>query len=228
MELIKRILPAPIRRILSAIRNQFLLLINKMGFGILLFYGRDSYLNATGWNISSLKQSVVDANGQPCLWLSYPFVSFVSERITPGMTLFEYGSGNSTLWWSKRVHHVYTCEHNKFWYERMSKIIPTNVSLSYKGLGVGYVEAILEFRDKFDVIVIDGRERVQCAYNSVGALKPNGVIIWDNSERERYRPGLDYLKSCGFKRIDFVGLSALGTNISTTSMFYKQDNCFGI
>ena len=37
-----------------------------------------------------------------------------------------------------------------------------------------YAGAILEYPAQFDIVVIDGRERVQCAKNSPVALKADG------------------------------------------------------
>ena len=52
-----------------------------------------------------------------------------------------------------------------------------------------YFNKVLDFdNDFFDFILIDGRARVECLYNSIPKLKSGGMMILDNSERERYKP----------------------------------------
>ena len=52
-----------------------------------------------------------------------------------------------------------------------------------------YYELVRGFPDQhFDFILIDGRARVECLINSIDKLKPNGMLVLDNSNRERYQP----------------------------------------
>jgi hypothetical protein len=80
----------------------------------------------------------------------------------------------------------------------------------------------------FDIIVIDGRDRVNCAKNSLGALKEDGVIIWDNSERSKYAEGYAFLKDNGFKRIEFTGIGPVNSFAWSTTVFYRNKNCLAI
>lgn len=41
--------------------------------------------------------------------------------------------------------------------------------------------------DHFDIIMIDGRARIECALNAIPKLKPGGIFVLDNSDRKRYR-----------------------------------------
>jgi hypothetical protein len=54
------------------------------------------------------------------------------------------------------------------------------------------------------------------------------VIIWDNSERERYSEGIETLKSRGFRQLRFTGFSPIDFMESETSILYRDKNCFGI
>jgi len=91
-----------------------------------------------------------------------------------------------------------------------------------------YPQSIMEIDHFFDVIVIDGRLRNKCATYAVQKLKEDGVIIWDNSEREKYIEGYELLKKHGFKRIDFYGMGPINSYAWNTSIFYRDKNCFGI
>jgi hypothetical protein len=52
-----------------------------------------------------------------------------------------------------------------------------------------YFDHILQYPDEsFDVVLVDGRARVECALNAVNKIKPGGFLILDNSEWEKYSP----------------------------------------
>jgi len=89
------------------------------------------YLKRKGW-FHSLNGSPCDASG-PIPWYTYPAISFLTRIIRPEFKVFEYGCGNSTLWWAQMVNHVYSVEHNRGWYEEIRKKVPTNANLSYVG-----------------------------------------------------------------------------------------------
>ena len=61
------------------------------------------------------KNSVSDKNP----WISFSAIDFMKEILHPNMTVFEYGSGGSTLFWASRVKKVISVEHDKVWYEKM-------------------------------------------------------------------------------------------------------------
>ena len=167
----------------------------------------NSFISETGWFLSMEKGRCINANCEPIPWMTYPAISFLQERVNKNMSVFEYGSGNSTLWWAERVARVIACEHNIEWFEKMKVIIPSNVMLLYFDIirGGDYSRAITKYTKEFEIVVIDGRDRVNCAKNSLNSLKPNGVIVWDNADREKYSEGYDFLLNNGYKRIDFEG-----------------------
>jgi predicted O-methyltransferase YrrM len=55
---------------------------------------------------------------------------------------------------------------------------------------MNYVNGIYYEFVKFDLIVIDGRAREACLEKAVKHLKENGVIVFDNVERKRYREAI--------------------------------------
>ena len=81
---------------------------------------------------------------------------------------------------------------------------------------------------KYDIIVVDGRRRNDCAMFAVDYLTEKGVIILDNSEREDYQPAKDFMKQKGFKQIDFWGIAPIIAYNNCTSVFYKVNNCLDI
>jgi predicted O-methyltransferase YrrM len=65
-----------------------------------------------------------------------------------------------------------------------------------------YVRSIGEVAGDFDLIVVDGRERVRCVRAALPRLAPGGVLLLDDSQRRRYRsvvqdPDLDVVEYRG-------------------------------
>ena len=85
-----------------------------------------------------------------------------------------------------------------------------------------YSSALEEYSPaSFDIIVIDGMERVRCAQLAPSRLRDDGIIIFDNSDRTEFKAGIDHLHEQGFGRIDFYGgIAQLGIR-SCTSVFSK-------
>ena len=146
------------------------------------------------------------------------------------MSVFEFGSGHSTIWWNNHVQSVVSCEHDKSWFQLMKQKSLAGVDILYCDsiLNGEYSKTALKYGKKFDIIVIDGRDRVRCAQNSLEALKSNGVIVWDNSDRIRYEAGYKYLADNNFKRLDFTGIGPMNSYGWCTSIFYRVSNCLGI
>lgn len=187
-------------------------------------------LKDDGWFRSFKDEASVDADGNPIPWITYPAIEFIKRRINKEMSVFEYGCGGSTLWWASKVKEVVSIEHNKDWYQRILPTIPNNVTLEHVELEYGgeYSRKILKYKCRFDIVVIDGRDRVNCGVNTIDALKPDGVIVWDNSDQKEYEQGYQFFLNNGFKKIEFVGLAPIVNWKAETGIFYRQDNCLGL
>lgn len=196
----------------------------------LLFARHNGYLIDTGWINSFIKKEPVDKYNSPIPWLTYPAISFLSERINHELIIFEYGSGNSTLYYSKIVKKIFAVEHNKAWYEKIKSRQSENSKIVFVNLdnnGI-YCRTIKSTNQKFDIIIIDAEDRVNCIKNCLNNISENGVIILDDSEREEYNEGIEFLKQNEFKRLDFWGISAGFIHQKITTIFYRESNCLNI
>lgn len=190
---------------------------------------RDGYLRTSGWLRSVREQRCVDEGGRPIPWMTYPALAFLEPRLSRELRIFEFGSGASTRWWATRVEKVISCEHDAGWYQQVSKDLPSNVTLLHVDLADGaYARTVAGYGATFDVVVIDGRDRLECARHSLGALNERGVIVWDNSDRAEADEGYALFRQDGFRRIDFFGMGPLNPYGWCTSIFYRSNNCFGI
>lgn len=215
---------------ISIFQKAIILLLKKLDLYSLYSLKKIGPLKDDGWFRSFREEACVDADGNSLPWLTYPAIEFLKTRIQKEMSVFEYGAGESTLWWASRVKEIVSIEHNKEWHEKIARRIPENVSLMHIELDCGgaYSRKISEFNDRFDIVVIDGRDRVNCALNSLGALKPGGVIVFDNSDRIEYETAYRFLAQNGFRKIEFVGLSPIVNLKAETGIFFRTKNCLGI
>lgn len=188
------------------------------------------YLFENGWINSYLKKMPVDRAGNPLPWVTYSYLDFIVTRLSDSFDIFEFGSGNSTLWLSRKVNSVVSVEHSPEWYGKVCADMPENCSLLYESLVYGgdYSRTCINQNKNFHLILVDGRDRNNCIKNSIGALHSNGVIVLDDSERINYSEGIDFLISNGFRRIDFWGVSPGLFYRKSTTVFYRNNNCLGI
>jgi hypothetical protein len=194
---------------------------------LVLWIHPKSFLVKVGWYKSFRKNRPIDRNGRPIPWFTYPALYFLDNRLDGIFRLFEYGSGYSTLWFSKKVKEVVSVENDANWKESLSKSIPSNVELVYKGNPEDFISEIKN-HGQFDIVVIDGIERVKCCFACLDNLNSDGIIIWDDSDREDFREAWLFLNSLGFKEIIFNGLKPASFIISQTSILYRHQNIFGI
>lgn len=147
-------------------------------------------------------------------WWTYRAIdavdTWLADRPHP-IRVFEYGSGASTLWLAKRADEVHTVEHHRAFAETVAPTFAAagNIDLrvvepavasdpvvpsakeGHGGLDFArYVAAIDDLDGAFDLIVIDGRAREACLRRAVHRLAPDGLIVFDNTRRRRYRAAI--------------------------------------
>jgi len=196
-----------------------------------LLKSKRSYLKETGWIRSVEKGVPCDSHGNPLPWMNYSVIAFLNERLKKNMSLFEYGSGYSTLYFAKKVGSVTSVEYNKTWYEDIKKIKPHNVQIIYQEIEPcgKYCQTINSHgKGEYDIVVVDGRERFSCTKIALSKISSSGVIILDDSHREEYQEIFSHLKSEGFSSIEFEGLKPAGNRLDATAIFYRTGNCLNI
>jgi hypothetical protein len=196
----------------------------------LLSLRHSGYLKDIGWFNAFNSKSSIDINNNPIPWTTYPFIQFITTRLNKNLTVFEYGSGNSTLFYADRLKNLTTVEHDKIWYEKMIKIIPNNVNLIFEkeDTSGNYYRTITKEKTKYDIIIIDAIDRVNCVKISYDFMSEQGIVILDDSEREEYAEGISFLIDKGFKSLEFWGISPGYFNNKCTSIFYRNNNCLKI
>lgn len=188
-----------------------------------------SELKENGWFRSFRTKQSLDSNGKPIPWYPYCMIDFLEDRLTEDLSVFEYGAGNSTLWFAKKASKVTSVEDDKMWMDILSQRIRENTVIYHEDVNSSdYVNKPVLLKEKFDVIVVDGRRRVECIQNSYDSLTDRGVLILDNSDRSSYDVGRNFLRNAGFREIQLSGIPPIIPMKTSTSIFYRKGNCLGI
>lgn len=167
-------------------------------------------------------------------WYTFHAITHLRTRLSPEMSVFEYGCGSSTLFFTQRCGEVQSIDHNVEWCAKVAKRLG-EAGLAYKAVlhcvqtedesrlrpdplhpdcyySKGwkcwfekYAKIIRDFADgSFDVISVDGGARNSCIKEAIPKLKPGGLLILDNSERPRYAQGVALIPQ-EWERWDFAG-----------------------
>lgn len=147
-------------------------------------------------------------------WWTFEAVDEVEAHLAerPGARVFEWGSGVSTCWLAQRSREVHAVEHDPEWAAAMAEHLRGHVQLhlvppvpsehprvpsakaGHSGLDfAAYVAAIDDVAGDFDLVVVDGRAREACVARAVDRLAPDGLLLLDNVDRQRYRDALSVL-----------------------------------
>lgn len=156
-------------------------------------------------------------------WLPFRLIDELAEVVGPGSRVFEFGGGGSTLWFLDRGCEVVTVEHVPAWSERLAGLVASDRwQLLDRGADDGYdayVAAIEDYpEDTFDVVVVDGRERVRCAHAALSRVRPGGWLVVDDVDRERYAAGLAAIP---WPRRDVVGFAPAKPSLAYTAVFTR-------
>ncbi len=108
------------------IKTLLILIKEPKVLSMLLSLRLSGYLIDVGWFSAFKTGEPVDKNLEPLPWLTYSFIDFITERLSKEFSVFEFGSGNSTLFFAKRVKQVSSVEHNNEWYNKLKSKIPGN------------------------------------------------------------------------------------------------------
>lgn len=159
----------------------------------------------------------VDADGRPLPWYTYPAIEYLRQFDFTQKRIFEFGCGNSSLFWLEMGATVWSVEHNRAWFEKVSESATDRHTVYFADRMEQYVGAIELPRKDFDVVVIDGEWRETCVNLAVSHLKPGGFIILDNADRDH--EAADALRSHDFFEVDFNGFGPINDYTWTTALF---------
>lgn len=172
----------------------------------LAYFNRKENISTTGIHITRDEPWITEgANIVLAAYMSYHNLFAQHNQTGYGISVLEFGMGASTLFFSEQkcVTRLVSIEHNKEWYDHVVDKIKNKTAGIYGLYDRPYNSKVSYFPDNaFDVIMIDGRDRVECIKSSISKLKPGGILILDNSERETYAEGIALMSD--WKKSEFV------------------------
>jgi hypothetical protein len=131
--------------------------------------------------------------------------------------VLEIGSGYSTLELSKRAKFVVSIEHNDIWYNKIKEELKDIENVAYclrrpnKHFNEGgedgdwgsfkdYLNLVSSYPyNSFDIVIIDGRARVECAYIGYKYYPKATYFLHDYQKPEDYNGGRSWRK--GYERV---------------------------
>jgi hypothetical protein len=190
----------------------------------------DSYLYSSGWMASLERGYPCKSDGSEVPWMNYCVIAFLEQRLQRDFRVFEYGSGFSTIFLSRLVESVRSVEHDLAWFNKLMPRLGGNVELLLcrEDENGDYCRRIHATGEQYDVVLVDGRDRVNCIKQSIGAMSGRGVILLDDSQRPEYGEGLAFARNHGYLTLDFEGLKPISCEGSRTTVMYRRENCLNI
>jgi len=115
--------------------------------------------------------------GDRAPWITFGARRRLERMVAAGARVFEYGAGDSTLFFLDR-------------------------GLSFRR----YVHFLGDYAlGTFDVVMVDGRARGPCLAIASRLVAAHGLLILDNSERPRYAPAITAVERDGWRTAHFHG-----------------------
>jgi hypothetical protein len=177
-------------------------------------------------------------------YMPYSVTTWLDRWLKPDMTAFEYGAGGSTLWLAKRVERLTSVEHHRDWYQSVQAELARNgienctlelrepedlgphgaesrfASEVVPATFEAYVRTVEAFADEsLDVVLIDGRSRSAALEAAREKVRRGGVLVLDDSDRERYQPAQRCLDT--WPRKTFYGVKPFVVKPAVTTLWMK-------
>lgn len=177
---------------------------------------------AQGQFRSSASYASVDRSNNAIPWFTYPAIEYLSSLNLKNKSVLEFGSGNSTVFWSKRCKSVTSVEDDKQWFDKTKHQLRRNVAYHLFEKRSEYLEFAEKHTGKYDIIVIDGKSRHEIAKLVLKNLRKGGVIIVDNTDWLE-RIAKYFRNNPLFIQVDFYGFTPINPYTSVTTLFLSRD-----
>ena len=137
-------------------------------------------------------------------WMSELEINLIKKYLSPNKIMLEWGSGGSTCTFSPLVKQYYSIEHVEDWYTKVDNYLNTQVYRSkvfnflvkpdfprtiptkYKEFKT-YIEFVDTLKINYDIVLIDGRARTDCAKYVIPYLNDNAIVfLHDYFARPQY------------------------------------------
>lgn len=157
------------------------------------------------------------------------YIFHLKQTIGKNPMVFEFGGGGSTLYFLSRGCFVTTVDHEREWVVKIQAIATAlghEDRLTLRGENRPYDCAINKSTEDFDIILIDGRDRVKCLETVIGQFPmrfSSSILVLDNTERvnDQYSDYLPLLEN--HKLIHFEQPFVLGAIVTQAETIIGLD-----
>lgn len=168
----------------------------------------------------------------PVPLVTYGALEWLEAHLDPDARVFEWGSGASTLYLAARVGELVSVEHDPVWHHRVGAALkergidgcrqvlaepepsgpetpPELVSGRRRWRGLSFERYVASIdghpEGHFDLVCVDGRQRVACGLRALSRIRPDGHLLLDNADRDDYAPLRTALAGCEVHDFDGLG-----------------------
>lgn len=134
----------------------------------------------------------------------------IENYLNEDMTVFEYGSGYSTVWLALQVNRVYTVEHEPQWAAETERALRDVKKWSKVNLILRDKDNMADAIDTygmFDLVLVDcwDFERVEAVRHSMEHVHPGGLLVLDDSEWPLLKEAKEMLAVAGWQKVTYTG-----------------------
>ena len=162
--------------------------------------------------------------GKP--WLTFDAMRAIQDRLPRGARIYEFGAGNSTVYWSRHATSVASVESDPQWLQLLATKLAglglRNVKMIAAADNSAYVDSIHEWPDEyFDLIVVDGDFRRDCVLASIQHLKHGGMLVVDNTDWHWFRAKPLAGIPAAWEKLVYPGYAPMIGHKSETTLFVR-------
>jgi predicted O-methyltransferase YrrM len=136
-------------------------------------------------------------------------IRFLGEIVQPDMRVFEFGAGESTLWFAEQECEITSVEHSIEWADYIRKLAQDdNLNIDLRIMEKeAFPESILGYaNESFDLVFVDcySRMRNLCVNRAMSKVKRNGWLLLDDTQWSMLSPSIRWMSE--WRDRDFYGI----------------------
>ena len=166
-------------------------------------------------------------------WINYSTIQFMHHIVSKDTKVLEFGAGGSSLFFLERKTNLISIEHEAEWINEVQKraskkqlmrwshhLISSSQHSSSVPLADHYILPLKNIADSsIDLVVVDGRHRVESVKRAMGKVKPGGSLILDNSDRPEYAETFELL--LGWKLLETWSITNFSEFVTPAAIWTK-------
>jgi len=125
------------------------------------------------------------------------------KEISSGKSVFEFGSGGSTLWFSRFVKHLVSIEDSVVWYDNVSAVLKVEgcPNVDYRFAETAVLPDAISNEGLYDVVFVDcmtQNERRRSIILGAEHVKPGGWLVADDYGFAAVKAAVKGLRAAGW------------------------------